>query len=226
MTVTRCAVELDDGTLGHAYVGGRDRRHAELAAVFDALLQEPKRAEVLRAGAGRAAGRGQAARRQAAAGPCRRLARRVLHDGTGGGLMGVGPGFADPVLDASACSAPCSTRWRILAASLDAARSRSAAGAARHCERRACVSRCSTSRRPLWLDRAARHAPGPSTICAFTAASRSSSAPAAARFALIADAPTHAAARPSTPAPTSSPDRSATLIVQVSGLSSGDAGVG
>jgi len=39
MTVTRCSVELEDGTTGHAYAGGRDRRHAELSAVFDALLQ-------------------------------------------------------------------------------------------------------------------------------------------------------------------------------------------
>jgi len=39
MTVTRCSVELADGTTGHAYAGGRDRRHAELSAVFDALLQ-------------------------------------------------------------------------------------------------------------------------------------------------------------------------------------------
>ena len=41
MTVTRCSVELDDGRVGHAYVGGRSGRHAERAAVFDALLQEP-----------------------------------------------------------------------------------------------------------------------------------------------------------------------------------------
>jgi alpha-D-ribose 1-methylphosphonate 5-triphosphate synthase subunit PhnG len=38
-TVTRCAVALDDGCIGHAYVLGRDPRHAELAALFDALLQ-------------------------------------------------------------------------------------------------------------------------------------------------------------------------------------------
>lgn len=43
MTVTRCTVQLDDGTLGHAWIGGRDERHAELAAVFDALLQAPAR---------------------------------------------------------------------------------------------------------------------------------------------------------------------------------------
>jgi alpha-D-ribose 1-methylphosphonate 5-triphosphate synthase subunit PhnG len=43
MTVTRCSVELDDGRLGHAYVGGRSGRHAERAAALDALLQEPGR---------------------------------------------------------------------------------------------------------------------------------------------------------------------------------------
>jgi alpha-D-ribose 1-methylphosphonate 5-triphosphate synthase subunit PhnG len=40
MTVTRCSVTLDDGRVGHAYVPGRDRRHAERAAALDALLQE------------------------------------------------------------------------------------------------------------------------------------------------------------------------------------------
>jgi alpha-D-ribose 1-methylphosphonate 5-triphosphate synthase subunit PhnG len=43
ITVTRCSVELPDGIVGHAYVGGRRRRHAELAAVLDALLQQPAR---------------------------------------------------------------------------------------------------------------------------------------------------------------------------------------
>lgn len=47
MTVTRCAVQLADGTSGHAYVAGRDRRCAELAAVFDALMQQPERREIL-----------------------------------------------------------------------------------------------------------------------------------------------------------------------------------
>jgi alpha-D-ribose 1-methylphosphonate 5-triphosphate synthase subunit PhnG len=41
MTVTRCSVELDDGTVGHAYVAGGDPRHAETAAVLDAMLQDP-----------------------------------------------------------------------------------------------------------------------------------------------------------------------------------------
>ena len=43
ITVTRCSVELDGGWVGHAYVAGRDRRHAEAAAVLDALLQDPAR---------------------------------------------------------------------------------------------------------------------------------------------------------------------------------------
>jgi alpha-D-ribose 1-methylphosphonate 5-triphosphate synthase subunit PhnG len=38
MTVTRCAVRLEDGRVGHAYVAGRDARQAELAALVDALL--------------------------------------------------------------------------------------------------------------------------------------------------------------------------------------------
>ncbi|RWJ60455.1 MAG: phosphonate C-P lyase system protein PhnG [Mesorhizobium sp.] len=38
-TMTRCALKLDDGTTGFAFILGRDQRQAELAAVFDALLQ-------------------------------------------------------------------------------------------------------------------------------------------------------------------------------------------
>ncbi len=43
MTVTRCAVALDGGATGMGYVAGRDHRHAELAAVVDALMQDPAR---------------------------------------------------------------------------------------------------------------------------------------------------------------------------------------
>ena len=43
MTATRCAVRLDTGTIGLGYVTGRKPRHAELIALFDALLQDPKR---------------------------------------------------------------------------------------------------------------------------------------------------------------------------------------
>lgn len=44
MTMTRCAVRLDDEThpVGLSYIVGRDTRHAELAALFDALLQRSR----------------------------------------------------------------------------------------------------------------------------------------------------------------------------------------
>lgn len=48
MTVTRCALQLADGTVGHAVVQGRDKRHATHAAVVDALLQGPQ-ADAIRA---------------------------------------------------------------------------------------------------------------------------------------------------------------------------------
>src|SRR3954452_8359469 len=46
MTVTRCSVRLEDGTVGHSYVAGRDAGQAELAAVLDAALQDPARQAV------------------------------------------------------------------------------------------------------------------------------------------------------------------------------------
>ena len=46
-TVTRCSVCLQDGPTGHAYVMGRSRAHAEVAAVFDAMMQMPQHAERL-----------------------------------------------------------------------------------------------------------------------------------------------------------------------------------
>jgi len=42
MTVTRAAVRLDSGATGVGYVAGRDRRHAEIAAVVDAMMQSPE----------------------------------------------------------------------------------------------------------------------------------------------------------------------------------------
>ena len=42
-TVTRCSVKLDGGSVGHGYVLGRSRQHAEQAALLDALLQDPSR---------------------------------------------------------------------------------------------------------------------------------------------------------------------------------------
>jgi alpha-D-ribose 1-methylphosphonate 5-triphosphate synthase subunit PhnG len=72
MTVTRCTVRTAAGQVGHAYVAGRDARQAELAAVLDALLQDPVRGAALRSGviaqlaAAQAAGRGEVARKAAA----------------------------------------------------------------------------------------------------------------------------------------------------------------
>ena len=72
MSVTRCAVRLADGVVGVAYVAGRDRRHAELAAVFDGLLQRggagagPHAATIARLAAQQQAAR-EAARRKAGA---------------------------------------------------------------------------------------------------------------------------------------------------------------
>lgn len=48
MTVTRCALKLATGEVGHAYVQGRDKAHAERAALVDALMQTG-RADTLRA---------------------------------------------------------------------------------------------------------------------------------------------------------------------------------
>jgi alpha-D-ribose 1-methylphosphonate 5-triphosphate synthase subunit PhnG len=39
MTVTRAAVRLESGETGLAYVAGRERRHAEIAAAVDAMMQ-------------------------------------------------------------------------------------------------------------------------------------------------------------------------------------------
>jgi alpha-D-ribose 1-methylphosphonate 5-triphosphate synthase subunit PhnG len=40
-TVTRCAIRLGNGTVGHGFVMGRSHEHALGAAICDALLQGP-----------------------------------------------------------------------------------------------------------------------------------------------------------------------------------------
>ncbi|MDR2800826.1 MAG: phosphonate C-P lyase system protein PhnG [Desulfovibrio sp.] len=50
MLVTRCAVRMataDGEVSGHAYVAGNRPRHAEAAAVLDAMMQQPEYAERL-----------------------------------------------------------------------------------------------------------------------------------------------------------------------------------
>lgn len=46
MTVTRCALRLESGAVGHAYVQGRDKAKAEQAALLDALMQTEAAAEL------------------------------------------------------------------------------------------------------------------------------------------------------------------------------------
>ncbi len=49
MTLTRCALRLAGGTLGVAYIAGRDKQHALTAALADALLQEATQHDRLQA---------------------------------------------------------------------------------------------------------------------------------------------------------------------------------
>ena len=49
-SVARCAVRLGAGPLGVGYVLGRDKRRAEMVAIFDALLQDPLHHDALHTG--------------------------------------------------------------------------------------------------------------------------------------------------------------------------------
>lgn len=46
MTVTRCSLRLECGTVGHAHVQGRNRDHARQAALVDALMQTDRADEI------------------------------------------------------------------------------------------------------------------------------------------------------------------------------------
>ncbi len=48
MTVTRCALRLGGGQVGHAYVAGRSHEKARIAALCDALMQDDDRAAAVR----------------------------------------------------------------------------------------------------------------------------------------------------------------------------------
>jgi alpha-D-ribose 1-methylphosphonate 5-triphosphate synthase subunit PhnG len=41
MTITRCALTLETGEVGHSYIQGRRKADAEVAALVDALMQTP-----------------------------------------------------------------------------------------------------------------------------------------------------------------------------------------
>lgn len=47
MTVTRCSVSLQGGIMGHAWISGMRPDHARLAALFDAMLQDPRHSDEL-----------------------------------------------------------------------------------------------------------------------------------------------------------------------------------
>lgn len=49
MTVTRCALRLGAGQVGHAYVAGRSHAKARIAALCDALMQDERHAPAVRA---------------------------------------------------------------------------------------------------------------------------------------------------------------------------------
>ncbi len=49
MTVTRCALRLGGGQVGHAYVAGRSHAKARIAALCDALMQDERHAPAVRA---------------------------------------------------------------------------------------------------------------------------------------------------------------------------------
>lgn len=66
ITVTRCALALADGAVGHGYVQGRDKAHATRAALVDALMQGPLAPTLRRALIAPLAGE-EAARRRAKA---------------------------------------------------------------------------------------------------------------------------------------------------------------
>jgi alpha-D-ribose 1-methylphosphonate 5-triphosphate synthase subunit PhnG len=72
MTVSRAVVRLEDGEVGVGYVAGRNKRHAEIAAIVDAMLQSGRwrdmaRSMVIEPLAASAAERRATASRKAAA---------------------------------------------------------------------------------------------------------------------------------------------------------------
>ncbi|MFN3514465.1 MAG: phosphonate C-P lyase system protein PhnG [Phenylobacterium sp.] len=67
MTVTRAAVRLASGETGVGYVAGRDRKHAEIAAAVDAMMQSAALRPSVEGPVVERLAAAQAARREAAA---------------------------------------------------------------------------------------------------------------------------------------------------------------
>lgn len=67
MTVTRCALTLETGEVGHAYIQGRRKADAEAAAIVDALMQTQAEPDVQAAVLSPLAAEAQARKRTRAA---------------------------------------------------------------------------------------------------------------------------------------------------------------
>ena len=46
VTITRCSLKLNCGTIGHSYVQGRSKKKAEISALCDALMQTEMSKEI------------------------------------------------------------------------------------------------------------------------------------------------------------------------------------
>ncbi len=221
MTVTRCTVRLGSGLVGHAYVAGREPRRAELAALVDALMQDPERADDAgspghRAAGGQPGGEASRTRRQGRGDP-----GAVLRHADDADMMSaLTPGFAEPVSGAQSC-------FRLL---LDAmarpGQVHTVSGVeapAPLCNAAAAVALTLVDHEtPLWLDPEAEAA---RAWIAFHTGAPVTDDPARAVFALALSLHVCAAMElalcPS--APDEAPETSATVILQVASLTSGTA---
>ena len=137
MTLTRCAVSLENGVVGIAYVQGRSLRHAEQAAVADALLQLPEWHEAVQRQLIAPLAQPRGTRGAAGAGGGAH-AGGVLHHGARGRSpkrlrrprgAGCGPAEPDPrAWDGRRCNVGCRAVWRRLWGWFGFARLRCGAG--------------------------------------------------------------------------------------------------
>lgn len=81
MTLTRASVALDDGSLGHGWVRGRDKAHAELIALVDALCATRPLGPAHRQRTDGAAGARTITATRTGVAPVCGHARRLLHHG-------------------------------------------------------------------------------------------------------------------------------------------------
>ena len=89
MSVTRCTVRTKCGRVGHAYMAGRDERQAELAALVDAVLQDPARQPACCVTVVEPLAAAQQVRREGDSGESGGHAGRVLHHDEHARMSGV-----------------------------------------------------------------------------------------------------------------------------------------